>query len=140
MLRSGVDIIEIERIVQALARHGDSFLRRIYTPAEIQRYRQRSQSLAGRWAAKEAVAKALGVGLGPVAWTEIEVLEDDLRAPVLHLHGNAAALAARLGLSQWAVSISHTAKLAIAFAVATGTSRPTTPEVGNQVAEPADAK
>ncbi|RUA16461.1 MAG: holo-[acyl-carrier-protein] synthase [Clostridia bacterium] len=118
MLRTGVDIIEIARIERLLARYGDAFLRRVYTQAEIQRYGQRPQSLAARWAAKEAVAKALGTGIGPVSWTEIEVLEDALRAPVLHLNGEAAALAARLGLSEWAISLSHTGDLAIAFVVA----------------------
>jgi len=118
MLRTGVDIVEIERIQSSLARHGDLFLQRIYTPAEIARYQHRPQSLAARWAAKEAVAKALGTGIGPVGWTEIEVLEDEQRAPVLHLHGRAQALAQELGLTQWAISLSHTRELAIAFVVA----------------------
>ncbi len=122
MLRSGVDIIEIARLEQALTRHGDAFLRRIYTPAEIERYGDRPQSLAARWAAKEAVAKALGTGIGPVGWTEIEVLADERRAPTLRLSGRAAALARELGLSEWAVSLSHTDELAIAFVVATGPS------------------
>ncbi len=120
MLRAGVDIIEIARIERSLARHGDAFLRRIYTPAEIQRYGDRPQSLAARWAAKEAVAKALGTGIGPVAWTEIEVLENEARAPVLRLSGDAAALADELGLTEWAISLYHTGDLAIAFVVAAG--------------------
>jgi len=120
MLRTGVDIIAIDRLERALARHGDAFLRRIYTPAEIDHYGQRPQSLAARWAAKEAVAKALGTGIGPVGWTEIEVLEDANRAPVLHLSGRAAALADELGLREWAISLSHTDDLAIAFVVAMG--------------------
>ena len=120
MLRAGVDIIEIARLEQSLARHGERFLQRIYTPAEIERYRTRPQSLAARWAAKEAVAKALGTGIGEIGWKEIEVLEDDLRAPVLHLSGRAAALAQALGLTEWAISLSHTDALAIAFVVATG--------------------
>ncbi len=118
MLRSGVDIIEIDRLKQSLARHGERFLQRVYTPAEIERYRDRPQSLAARWAAKEAVAKALGTGIGEVGWKEIEVLEDDRRAPRLLLSGNAAALARALGLSEWAISLSHTNDLAIAFVVA----------------------
>ncbi len=120
MLRSGVDIIEIARIERSLARHGDAFLRRIYTPDEIARYGDRPRSLAGRWAAKEAVAKALGTGIGEVAWTDIEVVEDDLRAPVLRLSGRAQTLARELGLTEWAISLSHTDALAIAFVVATG--------------------
>ncbi len=118
MLRSGVDIIEIDRLKQSLARRGERFLQRVYTPAEIERYRDRPQSLAARWAAKEAVAKALGTGIGEVGWKEIEVLEDDRRAPRLLLSGNAAALARALGLSEWAISLSHTNDLAIAFVVA----------------------
>ena len=120
MLRNGVDIIAIARLQRALARHGDAFLRRIYTPAEIELYGQRPQSLAARWAAKEAVAKALGTGIGPVGWTEIEVLEDANRAPTLRLSGKAAALADELNLREWAISLSHTDDLAIAFVVAMG--------------------
>ncbi len=118
MLRSGVDMIEIQRLERALTRHGNAFLRRIYTQAEIERYRARPQSLAARWAAKEAVAKALGTGIGEVGWTEIEVLEDERRAPTLRLSGRAAALARELGLTEWAISLSHTDELAIAFVVA----------------------
>ena len=140
MLRTGVDIIEIARIERSLARHGDAFLRRVYTQAEIQRYGQRTQSLAARWAAKEAVSKALGTGVGPVAWTEIEVLEDALRAPALRLSGRAAVLARELGLTEWAISLSHTSELAIAFVVATGPSRPASPEVGDEIGGPTDAK
>ncbi len=120
MLRTGVDIIEIARLERALARHGDAFLQRIYTPAEIAAYGDRPPSLAARWAAKEAVAKALGTGIGQAGWTEIEVLEDERRAPTLHLHGRARALAQALGLTQWAVSLSHTDELAIALVVAMG--------------------
>jgi len=120
MLRTGVDIIEIARLKRSIERHGEHFLQRIYTPAEIERYRGKPQSLAARWAAKEAVAKALGTGIGEVAWTDIEVLEDNLRAPVLRLSGRAETLARELGLTEWAISLSHTDELAIAFVVATG--------------------
>ena len=120
MLRTGVDILEIARLERSLVRYGERFLHRIYTQAEIEAYGRRPQSLAGRWAAKEAVAKALGTGIGEVGWTEIEVLEDERRAPVLRLSGNAAALARELGLTEWAISLSHTGELAIAFVVATG--------------------
>jgi len=140
MLRSGVDMIEIVRLERSLARYGERFLQRVYTPAEIERYGQRPQSLAARWAAKEAVAKALGTGIGPVAWTEIEVLEDALRAPALRLSGRAAALASELGLTEWAVSLSHTGELAIAFVVATGASRPASPEIGDEIRQPTDHK
>ena len=120
MIRSGVDIIDIPRLEQALARHGDAFLRRIYTPEEIRRYGDKPRSLAARWAAKEAVAKALGTGIGPIAWTEIEILEDTHRAPLLRLTGKAQSLAQELGLREWAISLSHTDQLAIALVVAQG--------------------
>jgi len=122
MLRTGVDIIEIARLQRALDRYGEAFLERIYTPAEIAAYRDHAPSLAARWAAKEAVAKALGTGIGEVGWKEIEVLADERRAPVLHLHGRARALARQLGLTEWAISLSHTDALAIALVTAIGNS------------------
>ena len=78
----------------------------------------RIESLAARWAAKEAVAKALGTGIGQVAWREIEVLQNDDGCPSLRLHGRAAALAAERGLTRWAVSLAHDGGLALAFVVA----------------------
>ena len=122
MLRTGVDIIEIVRLEEAVARHGDRFLERVYTPAEIAAYRNQPRSLAARWAAKEAVAKALGTGLGEVGWREIEVLADERNAPVLRLSGRAQSLAAALGLTEWAISLSHTDELAIALVVASDRS------------------
>ena len=120
MLRTGIDLIEIARLERTLARHGDAFLQRVYTPAEIERYAGRPQSLAARWAAKEAVAKALGTGIGPVGWHDIEVLEDASRAPTLRLSGRAAERARALGLTEWAISLSHTRELATAVVVASG--------------------
>ncbi len=117
-MRTGVDIVEIERIQAVLDRHSERFLRRVFTPQEIERYAQRTSSLAARWAAKEAVAKALGCGIGAIAWTDIEVLTDEAGAPVLHLQGKAATLSAELGLQGWSISLSHTSELAIAFVIA----------------------
>ena len=119
-LRSGVDLLEIERLRAALERHGERFLTRIYTPAERELCAGNVASLAARFAAKEAVAKALGTGLGDVAWTEIEILRAASGAPVLRLHGKAQALSDQLGLRQWSISLSHTREIAIATAVATG--------------------
>ena len=116
-MRTGVDIVEISRIQAALERHGERFLQRIYTEREIERYAQRTNSLAARWAAKEAVAKALGCGIGDIGWTDIEILDQE-GAPMVKLHDNAAILAARLGLVGWSISLSHTAEVAIAFVVA----------------------
>jgi len=119
-LRSGVDLLEIERLRKALERHAERFLARIYTPAERELCAGNVASLAARFAAKEAVAKALGTGLGDVAWTEIEVLRAETGAPVLRLHGRASALAEGLGLKHWSISLSHTREYAIALVVAQG--------------------
>ncbi len=119
-LRVGTDLVEIARLQQAIARRGERFLQRVYTPAELEECRGNLPSLAARWAAKEAVAKALGTGIGAVAFREIEVRRGPLREPVLHLHGNAAALSARLGLREWAISLSHTQHYAVAMVAAVG--------------------
>lgn len=117
-MRTGVDLIEISRIQAVLERHGERFLQRVFTAQEIDAYGRQPASLAARWAGKEAVAKALGCGIGPVRWQEIEILGDDEGAPVLFLHGQAAVRGAALGLSTWSISLSHTHSLAIAFVVA----------------------
>jgi holo-[acyl-carrier protein] synthase len=118
MLRTGVDIIEVARIDQAILRHGDRFFRRFYTVQELIDAGDRTPALAGRFAAKEAVAKALGCGIGDVGWKDIEILKNSRGDPALQLHGRARALAKRLGLGEWAVSISHTHEHAVAFVVA----------------------
>ncbi len=117
-LASGVDLIEVERVQAAIARHGERFLQRVFTPAELADCAGRVESLAARFAAKEAAAKALGRGIGDVAWQEIEVVGDENRAPQLRLHGEGARLAAELGLAVWSVSLTHTREYAIAFVVA----------------------
>ncbi len=119
MLRVGVDMIEVERIEQAMARHGERFFTRFFTPAERLQANNIPARLAARFAAKEAVAKALGTGIGDVCWVDIEVHSDERGRPHLKLHNAAAALAADLGLRGWQVSLSHTQELAIAFVVAT---------------------
>lgn len=119
-LRTGVDLIEIARVEDAIARHGARFLERIYTPEELEHYGKSIESLAGRFAAKEAIAKALGCGIGDVGWTEIEVLGDENRAPVLMLHGKAAQKAEEMGLTNWSLSMSHIQSHAVAFVVAVG--------------------
>lgn len=118
ILQTGVDLIEIERVQMALTRHGRRYLQRIYTPAEIDLCAGRPESLAARFAAKEAVAKALGCGIGEIGWQEIEILDDDRHAPVLHLHGAAAQKARQLGLTHWSLSLSHSRSHAIALVVA----------------------
>ena len=118
ILRTGVDLIEISRIEEVVSRHGKHYLERIYTPAELELCGKRVESLAGRFAAKEAVAKALGCGIGDVEWKEIEILGDEQHAPVLHLHGKATQEADKLGLTSWSISLSHSQSHAIAFVVA----------------------
>lgn len=120
MIAVGVDMVEISRIEALLERHGDRFLRRVYTEGELAYAKGRPSALAARWAAKEATAKALGTGIGPVSFQEIEVVCDAQGKPGLQLHGNAAGLAARLHLSQFALSLSHAADYALAFVVAQG--------------------
>ena len=118
MLRTGIDLIEIERVRSLLERYGARFLERVFTPQEVTELGENVASLAGRFAAKEAVAKALGTGIGAVAWREIEILRGPQREPVLHLHGAAAELAQALGLDEWSVSISHSLTDAVGMAVA----------------------
>jgi holo-[acyl-carrier protein] synthase len=119
-LTTGVDLIEISRIEEVIARHGKHYLDRIYTPAELEYCGKRAESLAGRFAAKEAVAKALGSGIGDISWKEIEVLGDEQNAPTLTLHGMAKQKAAELQLKNWSVSISHSQSHSVAFVVAIG--------------------
>lgn len=113
----GVDIIETERVAQSIERFGDRFLKRVYTPQELAYCQGRVTSLAARWAVKEATAKALGTGIGEVTWQEIEVVCHPNGRPTLHLHAAAADLAARLGVGEFAVSLSHTKEHAVAFVV-----------------------
>ncbi len=118
MLRTGVDLIEVSRIADTLALHGERFLRRCFTPQELADAAGQAPALAARFAAKEAVAKALGCGIGDVSWQEIEIRRDARRRPELILHGAAQTLAQELGLTEWAISLSHTHEHAMAFVVA----------------------
>ncbi|MBX3066538.1 MAG: holo-ACP synthase [Anaerolineae bacterium] len=118
MLRIGVDLIEVSRIEHSLAQFGDRFTTRLYTPRERAYCGSNPQRLAARFAAKEAVAKALGTGIGDVRWLDIEIDGDERGRPILLLHGAAAQLAADLGLTAWEVSLSHTNSHAIAFVIA----------------------
>ncbi len=119
MLRVGVDIMDIARIASAMERYGDRFYSRFFTENERKACAGQAHRLAARFAAKEATAKALGTGIGDVRWTEIEVDCDARSRPILRLHGNAAKLAADMGLTTWEISLSHTQEQAIAFVVAT---------------------
>jgi holo-[acyl-carrier protein] synthase len=119
-LRVGVDLVEVERIAELVAGYGERFRCRVFTGAELEACGNRPERLAARYAAKEAVSKALGTGIGRVRWRDIEVLNGPAGQPELVLSGAAAELAAELGLRLWAVSLSHAGGQAIAFVVATG--------------------
>lgn len=112
----GVDIIEIDRIKHAIARSQDSFLNRIYTPAELV-YTRNVSSLAARFAAKEAVMKALGTGTRGVGWKDIEILTNADGAPLVQLYGRALQKSTELGLAGFQVSLSHSRKYAVAFVI-----------------------
>jgi holo-[acyl-carrier protein] synthase len=122
-LSVGVDLVEIDRIERAVERHGERFLARIYTPDELARYGRRLPELAVRFAAKEAVSKALGVGLNHISpegigWREVEVLSDPRGKPIVRLSGRARLLAEEQGLGTWAISLSHSRDQAVALVVA----------------------
>jgi holo-[acyl-carrier protein] synthase len=118
MLRCGIDMIEIQRVEDGIARLGERFLNRFFTSGERADCEDRPHRLAARLAAKEAAAKALGTGIGDVRWVEIEIRCGERGRPVLYLHGAAASVAQGLGLSQWDVSLTHTAEYAAAMVVA----------------------
>lgn len=120
VLRSGVDLLEVERLNQLNTGVKPRFLARVFTPRELEICGDSEISLGGRFAAKEAVSKALGSGIGPVSWQEIEILQGEAGEPQLLLHGKALELSNLLGIQSWSISISHTKTLAIAFAVAVG--------------------
>ena len=111
-------MIEIERLQDAVERFGQRFLERVFTPSELAEVGASPASLAARFAAKEAVAKALGTGIGAVTWQEIEIVRCASRQPDLRLHGAAARLAAEQGLETWSLSLSHSLTHAIAVVVA----------------------
>lgn len=121
MLRTGVDLIEIARIHGAIDRHGTRFLERVYTSRELADCCERVESLAARFAAKEAAAKALGTGIWRygINWTDIEVQREPRSgAPSIVLYNAAASHGTTLQLSHWSVSLSHDRERAIAFVVA----------------------
>ncbi len=117
----GTDLIEINRIEEAVAKTGDRFLQRVYTPEE-RKYclskRDPYPCLAARFAAKEAVLKALGTGLTGSRWTDVEIVVSDGGKPEVTLRGGAARTATREGIKRILVSISHGHSHAVAFATA----------------------
>jgi len=118
----GIDIIRIERIRRALERFGERFHRRVLTDREHAYVRDRPENFAGRWAAKEAVSKVLGLGVRGVGWREIEIVRLPTGAPSVSLSGRALRRAEQLGMGRIAVSISHESEYAVAIAHGVRTS------------------
>jgi holo-[acyl-carrier protein] synthase len=112
----GIDIIRVERIRRTLERFGPRFSARVLTPAERRYVRDRPETMAGRWAAKEAVSKVLGLGVRGIGWRDIEIERLPTGQPAVRLHGRAGQRAEQLGMARVAVSISHEAEYAVAIA------------------------
>ena len=114
----GIDLIDIDRIVAVLAKHPDRFRLRVLTEGEQRYCGRKAERIAGRWAAKEAISKVLGLGVRGVGWREIEILPNYAGAPQVQLYDRAARRAEALGLEEVTVSISHERRMAVAVAVA----------------------
>ena len=112
----GIDIIKVERIRAALERFGPRFSRRVLTDAEQRYVRDRPETMAGRWAAKEAVSKVLGLGVRGIGWRDIEIERMPTGQPAVRLHGRAAARAEQLEMGRIALSITHESDYAVAIA------------------------
>ena len=121
MLITGVDIIEIKRVEKVDLSYGDRFLKRIYTDGEIKYCRGRAPQLASRFAAKEAVMKALGTGIRGVGWRDVEVTRKRGMAPDIKLHGRAQKRASQIGLRGLAISLSHSKEFAVASVIGEST-------------------
>jgi len=112
----GIDIIRVDRIRATLERFGQRFSARVLTPSERRYVRDRPETFAGRWAAKEAVSKVLGLGVRGIGWRDIEIERLPTGQPAVRLHGRAAARADQLGMDRIALSISHESDYAVAIA------------------------
>ena len=112
----GIDIVKVERIRAALERFGARFSRRVLTEAERRYVRDRPETMAGRWAAKEAVSKVLGLGVRGIGWRDIEIERMPTGQPAVRLHGRAAARAEQLEMGRIAVSITNESDYAVAIA------------------------
>ena len=119
-LRVGIDLVQAATVAQAIAEHGDHYLRRVYTEAEVAQCAGDPLRLAARFAAKEAAMKVLRPATGDaVPWPSIETVRGDNGVPVLTLHGAAAELAAAAGIAELAVSLTHEGEYAAAVVVGT---------------------
>ena len=119
-IRTGVDMVNVNRLSRMIDLSGDAYLETAWTAAEREYCARRPEQLATRWAAKEATMKALGHGIGVISPLDIEVCSPDDEAPALLLHGHVAALAESLGLQTWSLSLTHEEHWALAFVVAIG--------------------
>lgn len=117
MLITGIDIIEIARVGEVLNKYGARFLNRIYTDSEQKYCKGRAAQLASRFAAKEAVMKALGTGIRGVGWKDIEIKRERGGPPYIQLHGRGQARASIMGLSEISLSLSHSNDFAVASVV-----------------------
>lgn len=122
IIAHGIDLVDCPRIEQMVQRHGERFLNRVFTTAE-QAYARKSKNsvekLAGRFAAKEAILKLMGTGWrGKIAWTDMEITNNEVGQPEVALSGEVKEIAERLGIGHISISITHTANFAIASAVA----------------------
>lgn len=120
MIKSGIDLIRTNRLAEVNPRIRMRFIQRVFTQAEQAQAKDDNETLSGIFAAKEAVSKALGTGIGKVSWQDIEILHEWTGEPLVVLHGNGLLVAERKGLKQWSVSITHDGGLAAAVAVAIG--------------------
>ncbi len=120
ILRTGLDMLDFQRLEDLDPAIRQRFLKRVFTPKELELSGDSNPTLGGRFCVKEAAAKALGCGIGTVSWQDIETTNDADGAPVIVLHGKAKQMAADLGLTSWAVSITHTRTIAAASVTAIG--------------------
>ena len=125
----GIDLVETARVGELIERHGERFLHRVYTDMEREYARRNPkreiEHLAGRFAVKEAVLKALGTGWrGGITWTDVEVLRLPSGQPSAKIAGEAQRIAEKLGVETWQISISHTTTHAMASAIAMGNEKP----------------
>lgn len=130
ILGLGLDVCSVQRMEEILERHGDRFWKRILTEREqalLADRVDRGTALAGRFAAKEAIVKAMA-GAPGVGWHDLEVLGQPRRPPVMHVHGPARALADSMGVESIHISITHDAGVAAAVVILEGTRRPAAPE------------
>jgi holo-[acyl-carrier protein] synthase len=136
ILGIGTDVVEVLRIAQMIERHGELFIQRVYTPFEIDYCNARkaaTQHFAGRWAAKEAILKALGTGWARgISWTDMEVRNDEAGRPSVRLGGGAREVCENLGITDMLITLSHCRTHATAFAIAVGGEAEAGPAEANE--------